>query len=107
MQKWETEGGRGGGGGGQAGVQQKKPKNSRKRRGGEVGGKMKGGNEPKKRVRPNFRTAGRRIRWRVPERTPKTPRPVASADYVCMPACMDGWVYMHILTFDSFMGVHG
>ena len=34
----------------------------------------------KKRVRPNFRTAGRRIRWRVPELTPKTPGPVASAD---------------------------
>ena len=37
------------------------------------------GNAPKQRVRPNFEW---RIRWRIPELTPKTPRPVASADYV-------------------------
>ena len=33
--------------------------------------KMKG---TQKSVIPNFRAAGRRIRWRVPELTPKTPR---------------------------------
>ena len=33
------------------------------------------------RVVPKFRSAGRRIRWRVPALTPKTPGPVASADY--------------------------
>ena len=38
------------------------------------------GNERRKGVVPNFRTAGRRIRWRVPELTPNTPRPAASTD---------------------------
>ena len=40
------------------------------------------GNERKKRVRPNFRAAGRRIWWRVPELTPNTPGPAASADCI-------------------------
>ena len=52
---------------------------------GEKTGKIKWGggvgNERKKPVVPNFRTAGRRIRWRVPELTPNTPGPAASADY--------------------------
>ena len=48
----------------------------------EKAGKINGGvgDERKKRVRPNFRTAGRRIGWRVPELTPNTPGPAASAD---------------------------
>ena len=70
-------GGQRGAGGGRAGV-------AGKAKGGraEKAGKMKAGvgNEPKKRVCPNFRTAGRRIRWGVPELAPKTPGPVASAD---------------------------
>ena len=39
-------------------------------------GQWKGGREV-----AEVRGQGRRIRWRVPELTPKTPGPVASADY--------------------------
>ena len=66
MQKWEGQGTREVGNGG-------------KRGGGEAGG---GQGEV-----PNFRTAGRRIVWREPELTPKTPRPVASADFLRVYVC--------------------
>ena len=61
-----------------------KPKNSRKGRGGraEKAGKIQGagaggGGGMNARVGPFFRTAGRRIRWRVPG-------PAASADYTLL-----------------------
>ena len=55
----------------------KNPTQRLSNKGGPGGGV---GNECKKRVVPKFRTAERRIRWRVPELTPNTPGPAASAD---------------------------
>ena len=83
MQKWEGEGKGRRGGSGRSGA-----RGAGRGRRAEKAGKIKGagrgvGNELKKRVRPNFRTGGRRIRWRVPELTPNTPsRPRRIMQYI-------------------------
>ena len=77
QQKWaRTEGAGGTGGGGRAGIG-----------GARVGGgwkkqvKLRGaGQEREKKTGSSKLSAGRRSRWRVPEFTPTTPGPAASAD---------------------------